>query len=1081
MSTEKKTINYTEDQALALEFPGNVIISAGAGSGKTRVLVEKYFRLLVDDHPEWPVESVVAITFTRKAASELKSRIIRRVVEELESVEAEGPRRLRLQELRREVGAAPIGTIHNFCGRILREFAFDAHIDPDFVVLEGARESALRMEAARRTIREATSGQHEDLYAALLFLLNVFSAARLEQLLASMLSGRATYLPPARRFVATPTEELYRSLQVAHTEFVAEERRRFADQWLVLLKRIGAISLPGVVKQLCDSLVEQWPGNHEPWSQVEGLISAAMEKLLTKTFTCRKREFAVAGLEEFASERDALEELAKEYSKAPLGDLTTADEQNLDHTRHLARLFLKATNLYEELRGGNSLQDGEAQLVDFTDMELLAHKLVTSSAEVRHKLRQHYPFLILDEFQDTSQFQWEILRPLVVDEAGHLRRQCLFVVGDRKQGVYGFRDANVRLFSEVQNLVQASNEPWMGRTGAVTMAANFRTAEKPLTFINGIFEQLMSMDQSAWSVEFEPLQYMVGGEGCVEFLLCESPGKDELAESDEIPPSEPEFVALHIEQMITERNVRPGDIAILFRKRSAFVDYESALRERGIPVVSQHGANLFQQPELADLTAVLNAVSYPHRDAVFVHYLRSPFIGFTDDLLLKIARTHGRSYYDKALLVAQRGEYQLDSSWFALEAAEKERLAFALDTLNQAREMVGVYSPYEILKHLLDHLGAYYSVLAMHRGAQAQANIDKFLQVAREAEALDFEEFIEYVVSESSSLNGLTEAVDLATVDAVKIMTIHAAKGLEFPVVYLPQLNSGSGGAPDDVSTDGSEWMTLRLPKSLQDKPTFLSNYFARIARQQESAEERRILYVAMTRCQTHLVLSADQGARARGQTFFSWIADSFLAADEEGSLRRAEGYAGLAATAPQAAGPVQVRAGYRPPPSRDERVALALAEAGKVRDKENAGVGRVSKAVDPINTEVLPRLVQIFAQQGAAAARQYHQQQGQLRGAEKTTPWFQALRLVIEDLESFNRANRTLVAQPILWADAEAQARRLHPHIYCDNTYTWYCLTDDDVQLTRHEITLAKSGSLGESGAELRMVNCVAEAPLAP
>src|SRR5690606_5181550 len=121
---------FTPDQQMALDFPGNVIVSAGAGSGKTRVLVEKYFRLLVDEHPDWPVDTVVAITFTRKAAAELKSRIIKRVLGELEQETEDGPRRRRLVQLRNDVGAAPIGTIHNFCGRILKEFSFDAHLNP---------------------------------------------------------------------------------------------------------------------------------------------------------------------------------------------------------------------------------------------------------------------------------------------------------------------------------------------------------------------------------------------------------------------------------------------------------------------------------------------------------------------------------------------------------------------------------------------------------------------------------------------------------------------------------------------------------------------------------------------------------------------------------------------------------------------------------------------------------------------------------------------------------------------------------------------------------------------------------------
>jgi ATP-dependent helicase/nuclease subunit A len=295
---------------------------------------------------------------------------------------------------------------------------------------------------------------------------------------------------------------------------------------------------------------------------------------------------------------------------------------------------------------------------------------------------------------------------------------------------------------------------------------------------------------------------------------------------------------------------------------------------------------MFHQPELADAIAALNAVVYPHRDLVLVHYFRSPAVGFTDDLLLKISRTPGRSYYDKANRVAAQGQYRLDDLWFDLTESEKERLDTGLDTLRRARELVGVAPPYAVVREVIDSLGMRLVARASWRGEQAVANLDKLLDVARSAEFLSYEDFLEYIESEEQNERGTGEAAELISADAVKIMTIHAAKGLEFPVVYLPDLNSGVSGRSSTVDADGANWMTLRLPTDMRgDANVFLSDYFKNRMEQQALAEERRVFYVAMTRCRQHLVLCASDGKSAGKNSFFDMIKPEFEAAAAAGEL----------------------------------------------------------------------------------------------------------------------------------------------------------------------------------------------------
>lgn len=882
--------NYTEDQQRALDFPGNVIVSAGAGSGKTRVLVEKYFRLLVDEHPSWPVESVVAITFTRKAAAELKSRIVSRLLGELEKPDISPDRRARLKHIRATVGAAPIGTIHTFCGRVLREFAFDAHLNPDFGIVEGARESTLRTDAARETVAFATADTGSDNYKALLALLNVMSPMALQGLLAQMLAWRASFLAPARRYLDSTVDDLFEELGELHREYGLRIKQELAKSWKPVLQKFENICLPGALRSLAAQILANWPDDPaESWEEFNESIQHFITTALTKAGKCRVAPFKEAGIAAEDDIREQLEVMAKEHQQAAIGSLGIEDREDLGLSRHLARLFLYAVEVYSRLRGGGETED-DAQLLDYADLEVLTERMLDENPRVARQLRQRYKYLILDEFQDTSEQQWNILRSICVDESGDALPNRLFVVGDRKQGVYGFRDANVRLFSQVQELITRCNDEWMGCRGAVSMTANFRTARDPLGVVNRVFERVLSSVDSQWSVEFEALDLMKSGNdnGCVEYLYIAPPedesGKPLRTTAPERLQQEAILVAAHIARAI--KNGTPArDIAILTRRRAVFSAYEMALQAHGIPVATQDTDNMFKQPELADALAALNAVVYPHRDLVLVHYLRSPAVGFTDNLLLKISRTPGRNYYDKAVRVLAEGKYRLDNQWIPLERTELDRLNFALTTLRNARQMVGLQPPHSVVQYMIDTLGLRLIARGSYRAEQAVLNLDRLLDQARSAEFISYEDFLEWVQGEEASERGGGEETELATLDAVKIMTIHAAKGLEFPVVYLPNLNAGTGGLPDRVAGD-SNWMTLRLSADMSgDQPVFLSQYFKKRDEEQALAEERRVFYVAMTRCKLHLVLCAFGGKSARKNSFYDMVTPEFEQAASEGNL----------------------------------------------------------------------------------------------------------------------------------------------------------------------------------------------------
>lgn len=1034
---------FTKDQKTALDFPGNVIISAGAGSGKTRVLVEKYFRLLVDQHPDWPVESVVAITFTRKAASELKSRIIARVLGELEKPGISEDRRARLIQVRADVGAAPIGTIHTFCGRILKEFAFDARLNPDFAIVEGARESALKLNAARNAVADATADAGGELYTALLALLNVMSPSTLHALLARMLGSRTAFFQPAYRFVTLSPEELYQELQEFHADYAGEIRRSLAKEWHTIFLELERKCGAGKVKELVATALEQWPENPaDEWGTCAELLENFITTALTKDLSCRKAEFKKAGIEEYDGIRTTIEELVGRYKSSCVEDLGNEDLQNLVLSRNLARLFLHTAELYGQLRGGEADED-EAQLLDYADMEILSEKLVKDNSRMGRLLRERYRYLIIDEFQDTSQQQWNILQALCMENEEVMLPDRLFVVGDRKQGVYGFREANVALFSQVHRLITTTNATWNDSLGGVTMASNFRTDACPLNTINQVFERVLSSVDNEYGVEFEPLELMrTANEGCVDYLLAE-PGEnpetgEEIKQTVEMRrQQEATLVAAHISRLIASGDAKPADIVILCRKRSTFQPFESALQAQQIPVVTQQGVNMFHQPELADAVAALNAVVYPHRDLLFVHYLRSPGVGFTDDLLLKISRSPGRSFYEKAKLVLVEKNYRLDDEWHPITSSEVERLTFALQTLDRARALVGESAPHTVVSFVLEQLGLRILARSSYRGDQAVANLDKLLDVARASESLSFEDFLDYVESEGQNDRGTAESVDMITADAVKIMTIHAAKGLEFPVVYLPDLNSGVSGPGEQASGDGQNWMTLRLSADLRNGNVFLSDYFRMRAEQQSMAEERRVFYVAMTRCERHLILCASEGKITGRNSFFEMVEDEFTTARNNGTLITAEQFSEAELHPPPAPAGASPATTHLSRPARIE-AALRAATALTASQKSQTSDGVFSSSMELLLLRHLAAGTdnELALQDAVLADSAEHWQYELGHYLKQLRQW------VATDWETSSAAVRILKPLQLVHA---GQVQVLTPHLSCGSQYGWFILPGAD------------------------------------
>jgi ATP-dependent exoDNAse (exonuclease V) beta subunit len=808
------TVPLTPDQREAIELrDGPLFVSAGAGSGKTRVLVERFVAAVVEDGVA--VDRLLAITFTEKAAAEMRSRVRARLLE------------LGQRERARDAEAAPISTIHAFCSGLLRSNALAAGLDPEYSVLDEAAAGRLVLDAFDQALEafldEARGTESLDLAAT-------YGTDKLRQMVVTVHGrlrsrGRWPALEPVEPPPATgQRERLVRALAEARRELGPR-----AGEGTTIDRVLGALDR-------CDAAFGAL-GEADP-------DPAELAKLAVKTGTAK------------AMQTPAFEELAAahaDYLAYCEGRRAAADHALL---ARLLDLFRDRYAALKEARSG----------LDFDDLELLARDLLVGRPAVRDAVRARYAQVMVDEFQDTNPLQNEIL-DLISD--GNL-----FAVGDDGQSIYGFRHADVGLFRERRAGAERS-----GRARA--LRTNFRARPEVLDAVNAVFgrvwaergyEPLRPPD----GVAFEPAR----AEPAAELLLVDYvKGRWEEALGEDapfgeslagVPPwraAEARLLARRISELAGPgRPFDYGDVAVLVRAGTDMGAYERAIAELGISTYAHGGGGWWDAQQVLDVRSYLAALANPRDELALVMVLASPLVGVS---LGTIASVRLRA---KAL---GRG------LWWALEAAflpdgdGSDGLADALR--DDQRALLSEFAvrfaaergraPRLSLEALIDRgvtdSGYDVAVLAMPAGDRRLANVRKLMRLARRFEAeqgRDVRRFIDHL--DERRLLGAREAeapVEGETSEpAVRLMTIHAAKGLEFPVVCVADLARWQAREPGsglEVSEDGRTGLRL-ASLSGESHAALHMEELIREQRERADEEEKRIFHVAFTRAREHLVVS---------------------------------------------------------------------------------------------------------------------------------------------------------------------------------------------------------------------------------
>ncbi|HET6867575.1 MAG TPA: UvrD-helicase domain-containing protein [Solirubrobacteraceae bacterium] len=783
--------SFTEEQLVAIERrKGDLLLDAGAGSGKTSVLVERFVRSVLED--EIDVGAILTITFTEKAAAEMRERIRQRL------------REIGADEAARATESAFISTIHGFCARLLRAHALAAGLDPVFSVVDAPDAERLAdtafddaLEALGRAAPEAI-----DLIAA-------YGAGGLRSAILQVhdeLRSRGERRPRLPELPPPPDLD--------------PARRELTDAATAAARELGAIAEPGakVIEALarlgrCPEVIgaeDPWPG--DLWAvALPGGNGAALS-----TETCLR------------------------YTEA-----LTAFRVACEHRRSI-----RVRDLLDRLLGLFGERYARAKHavsgLDFEDLELEARELLRTDSELRERYATRFERIMVDELQDTNQVQLDLIESIA--------RGNLFTVGDAQQSIYGFRHADVELF-ERRGLELAE-------VGArATLDTNFRSRPEILDVINGVFDR-------ALGERFRPLRAGRPGapasdEPLVELLVADK-GADWAMEGLGAPwrVAEARALAARLDRLLATGTTNARDVVLLTRATTDLRVYERALEERGIPTYVIGGRGYWAHPQVIDIVSYLEALANPYAEEALYTVLASPLVGVTGDALVILAAVARERGVDPWAVLREP-----DSAFDGLADSERERLAAFAGWFAAERRVAGRTPVESLIDRAIELTGYDLAVLGMPGGPRRLANVRKLMRLAREHEAAhgsDLHDFVALVTRRARSGGAGLEAreseapVEGEALDAVRLMTIHRAKGLEFDVVCVADLGRGPRWRTELVRVGRDGRIGLRLAEPGTGRRESALDYRALGEERQaaEALEERRLFYVAMTRARERLILS---------------------------------------------------------------------------------------------------------------------------------------------------------------------------------------------------------------------------------
>ncbi len=820
---EVMSFPLTEEQEFAVDTINvNCIVPAGAGSGKTRVLVERYLKIVEEYAVSNPsiIENIVAITFTEKAAKEMMERIRAGMIERREESihQKDREKAFMWQESIQKLERATVSTIHSFCAKILREYPVESNIDPEFGVFDAMEAEWLLHDVAEKELKKFIEEEQEKGVSPFYQWVSMAGFNRtIKQLiqLYHQISNSGMNFTEVQAF----TEG---NLTLSPYEFISgwDDLLKAGDELFYVHSESN--------NKRYHAFIDHWPAmkdaiirNKENNETVDFLINEMIE-LTAGNFGQAVKE-----------QRKKVNDLAKSFKESIDAIVYHEFEKEymLGFFSLLKRIDLTFT---KEKEGANG--------VDFDEMQMRTIKLLKENSEIQRTIQKRISFLMIDEFQDNNQIQKSLISLLLKDSKGEMQPGSLFVVGDPKQSIYRFRGADVHVFKEMEREIKDAS----GRIAPLIY--NFRSDPKIISFVNHFFSMIMTNDPASPNYYKDTIakRDSLETDAAVEFI----PIYQEEDNEKGIRELEAEQIATRIKELIHD-GVGAKDITILLRSLSNVNIYEEALLNMGIPYYVIGGRGFYQKQEVFDLINILEYLIDPTNKIALAGILRSPMVGISDDTLYQMMKEE----------IYQHRYIEWDEFINRLVMLEQEKLKHFMKWMNTITSKIGRVKVYELLEEIIELTQYKPILLAFPRGIQKVANIDKFIRIAKNFSSdnpysiYEFNQRINRLIEEDQQEKDA--AIESEAGNTVKIMSIHQSKGLEFPYVFIPDLSRKPLNDDALIKFNASYGVTCKIP--LEDEEWASPLRYITVSRKEKQLEREeavRLFYVAATRAEKRLILS---------------------------------------------------------------------------------------------------------------------------------------------------------------------------------------------------------------------------------
>ena len=840
----------TPQQKTAVENRGGrLLVSAAAGSGKTKVLVDRLMGYLTDPVDPANIDDFLLITYTKAAAAELRGKIAAKLTERVACEPENAHLRRQLQRLY----LTKISTVHSFCGDVIREYAYRLDIPGDFRVADENECSEIRTRVLEKLLDEAYNRHMEEpSFRAFVDTQGLGRDDRqLPEIIMQVYDSSRCHLDPERWLQQceklTSAQDVQDASQSLYGSALMEQFFSWLDLQIRALEQCAAeaSAAEGFEKPaalLGDTVLRlRHLRGSTTWDQVCQRRAIDFGRM---TFSKNAADESLK--ERIKAVRDACKKGIEKRSR-PFADSSSQVLSDLgsaaDAVLGLTKLVRRFAECYDDAKRSR-------RILDFGDLEhrmldLLLGKKRTGYTTVAEDIASRFREVMVDEYQDSNEVQDAIYNALTQ------RRGNLFMVGDVKQSIYQFRLADPGIFLEKYHTFAPAEKAQPGEDRKVVLSKNFRSSAGVLEACNDVFRTCMcpqvgGMYYGAEEALYEGVPHIPLGDAEAE-LCC-------VDVQQETYPEEAAFVASHIQELLrfgtvregdSLRPVRPEDIVILLRSPgSSGIYYQQALDSAGIRYATGGGVDLLKTEEIATLHSILQVIHNPRLDIPLVAALSSPAFGFTADDLAAIRAKHiSCSFYD------------------ALLQDDSEKTVAFLRILQQLRGAVRHFSLTRLLEQVLLATALEEIYGAMDNSQLRLSNLQTFFQLASDFEAggnRDLGRFLEHL--EAMAENGLITAGEQGSAGCVTIMSIHKSKGLEFPVVYLCGLGREFNMESQRSAVLCHKSLGLGLAavdaKNRLRYPTIAKRAIAARIGMDSVSEELRVLYVAMTRAKDRLIMT---------------------------------------------------------------------------------------------------------------------------------------------------------------------------------------------------------------------------------